>query len=47
MAKAKKSEITKAKVDECFRRWKDHEAKGNSLKLIQRMDVYYKKLREE
>ena len=45
--KAKKGEITKAKVDECFRGWKDHAAKGNSFKLIQRMEAYYKKLWEE
>lgn len=47
VAKAKKGEITKAKVDECFRGWKDHAVKGNSFKLIQRMEAYYKKLWEE
>lgn len=47
VAKAKRGEITKAKVDECFRGWKDHAAKGNSFKLIQRMEAYYKKLWEE
>lgn len=42
--KAKRGEITKAKVDECYRAWKNHASKGNSFKLLQRMDQYYKSL---
>lgn len=41
---AKAGRITKAKVDDCFRAWKAHAAKGNSFKLMQRMDAYYKGL---
>lgn len=45
--KAKRGEITKAKVDECFQAWKEHASKGNSWKLLQRMEQYYKELWEE
>lgn len=44
VAKAKKGELSKAKVDECFNAWIDHASKGNSYKLIQRMRAYYKGL---
>lgn len=44
VAKAKRGEMTKEKVDECYRSWKNHAGKGNSYKLIRRMDQYYKKL---
>lgn len=44
---AKKGERTKAKVDECFEAWKNHAAKGNSKKLLKRMDEYYQRLWEE
>lgn len=42
--KAKKGEITKAKVDESYASWKNHASKGNSFKLLCRMDEYYKNL---
>lgn len=42
VAKAKKGELSKAKVDECFHGWKDHAAKGTSYQLIARMEEYYK-----
>lgn len=45
--RAKTGEITKAKVDECYRSWKDHASKGNSGSLIRRMDAYYKALWED
>lgn len=45
--KAKRGELTKAKVDECYRAWKNHASKGNSFKLLQRMDKYYKSLWKE
>ena len=41
---AKRGEITKAKADECYRSWKAHASKGNSYKLIKRMDAYYAEL---
>lgn len=44
VALAKKGERTREKVDECFGAWKNHASKGNSYKLIQRMDAYYKNL---
>lgn len=44
---AKKGEITKAKVDECYRSWKANASKGNSYTLIQRMDEYYNNLWKE
>ncbi len=42
--KVRKGEMTKQKVDECYRAWKAHAEKGNSFHLIQRMDQYYKDL---
>ena len=36
--------ITRAKVDECYQSWKANASKGNSYKLIQRMDKYYRDL---
>lgn len=33
VAKAKKGELSKAKVDECFNGWKGHTAKGTSYQL--------------
>lgn len=42
--KAKQGELTKAKVDECYYAWRNHASKGNSFKLLQRMDKYYKSL---
>ena len=42
--KCLKGEIPKAKVYECYAGWKQHAAKGNSWKLIRRMDQYLKSL---
>lgn len=39
--------MKKQKVDECYASWKAHASKGNSFKLIQRMDKFYKNLWEE
>lgn len=44
---AKKGERTREKVDECYASWKNHAKKGNSYKLLQRMDEYYKSLWDE
>lgn len=41
---ATNGEISRDKVDECFESWKDHASKGNSFKLIKRMDAYYRGL---
>ena len=40
----KKGYIKKEKVHECYKSWKAHASKGNSFKLIQRMDKFYKDL---
>ena len=45
--KSKKGEIEPSKVDECYRCWKNNAKKGNSYKLIQRMDNYLKDLRKD
>lgn len=42
----KKGKISKAKVDFCYQCWINHISKGNSYLLIQRMNIYYKKLWE-
>ena len=39
-----KGYMKKSKVDECYQSWKAHASKGNSFKLIQRMDKFYKDL---
>ena len=44
VARSKKGLIPKASVDESYRSWRDHAAKGNSYQLLQRMDKYYKDL---
>ncbi len=41
---ALKGERTKEKIDECYQSWKAHAEKGNSAKLLARMDIYYKSL---
>ena len=42
--KAKRGEITREKVNFCYEGWKAHARKGNSTKLLRRMDTYYKGL---
>lgn len=44
---AKQGKITKAKADECYKSWCAHASKGNSYKLITRMDAYYRDLWRE
>lgn len=39
-----KGYMKKSKVDECYKSWKAHAGKGNSFKLLQRMDKFYKDL---
>lgn len=43
----KKGKMTRKKVDECFKAWKAHAEKGNSTKLINRMNKYYADLWKE
>lgn len=45
--KAKRGELTRKKVDECFRAWKAHAHLGNCHKLIHRMNLYYTSLWKE
>lgn len=42
--KAKRGEITRQKVDQCYASWKAHASLGNSYKLIKRMDKFYEDL---
>lgn len=39
-------QITMEKFDECYSSWKAHAEKGNSYKLLKRMDAYVKELKE-
>lgn len=42
--KSLRGEMPKSKVDESYAAWRNHASKGNSFKLLQRMDKYYKDL---
>lgn len=42
-----KGEMPRSKVDECYNAWKNHAGKGNSYKLLKRMDAYYESLWRE
>ena len=44
VAKVKRGELDKHKVDECYKCDRIYLAKGNATKLIQRLDIYYKNL---
>lgn len=44
---SKKGQIPKAKVDESYAAWRNHASKGNSFKLLARMDKYYRNLWRE
>lgn len=47
VALVKKGEKTKQQVDEHFKSWKVSASFGNSFKMLQRMDEYYKSLWED
>lgn len=47
VAKSMRGDLPKSSVDESYRAWRDHAAKGNSWKLLQRMDQYYAGLWKE
>lgn len=44
VSKCKRGEMTREKVEESYHGWKEYANKGNSYKLIQRMDNYYASL---
>lgn len=44
VAKSKRGKIPLKKVDESYTTWRSHASKGNSHKLLQRMDAYYNSL---
>ena len=44
VARSHKGFLPKEKVDESYAAWRNHASKGNSFKLLQRMDAYYKSL---
>lgn len=44
---AKAGKITKKKVDQCYEAWKAHAKRGNTWKLLQRMDRFYAELWKE
>lgn len=41
---AKKGRLSREKVDECYRSWRAHAERGDSTKLLRRMDAYYRDL---
>lgn len=41
VAKSKKGGLPRDKVDESYTAWRNHAEKGNSYKLLRRMDAYY------
>lgn len=40
----KKGRLTRRKVDECYKCWRNHASKGSSRKLLKRMDTFYEDL---
>lgn len=42
--KSKRGLIPKEKVDEAYATWRNHASKGNSYRLLQKMDAYYNSL---
>lgn len=44
VAKSRRGFLPKEKVDESYAAWKNHAGKGNTFKLIQRMDRFYEGL---
>ena len=45
--KAKRGMLPRSKVNESYQCWRSHAAKGNSWKMLKRMDAYYQSLWEE
>lgn len=44
---AKQGRLTRDKIDECYASWRNHASKGNSYKLLRRMDKFYESLWRE
>lgn len=44
VARSKKGFLPKDKVTESYMAWRNHASKGNSFRLLQRMDAYYQSL---
>lgn len=44
VARSKQGFLPHEKVDESYAAWRNHASKGNTFKLLQRMDAYYKSL---
>lgn len=47
VAKSKRGDLPREKVDESYAAWRNHAAKGNTYRLLQRMDSYYNELWRE
>ena len=47
VAKSKRGGIPRPKVDEAYAAWRNHASKGNSYRLLCRMDEYYRQLWED
>lgn len=41
---AKQGRLNRDKIDECYASWRNHASKGNSYKLLRRMDKFYESL---
>lgn len=46
-AKAKKGEMPKWKVNQMYESWRSYANKGDSFKMLNNMDKFYKRLWEE
>lgn len=44
---AKKGKLTKEKVNQCYEAYKAHAERGNTWKMLQRLDEFYKNLWKE
>lgn len=47
VAKSKRGDLPREKVDESYAAWRNHAGKGNSYHLLKRMDAYYNDLWRE
>ena len=44
VGKSKLGIIPKEKVDECYSSWRNHASKGNDIKMLEKMDKFYREL---
>ena len=47
VAKSKRGELPRKKVDESYQTWRSYAAKGDSYQLLRRMDQFYYNLWKE